>query len=67
MLTRTPSSASEVTALSGIPQGTMYPQYRMSGSTFRANPCIDRPRTNRTPMAQIFRGSPDSGSTHTPG
>ncbi len=63
----TPSSASEVTRLSGMPHGTMCEKYAMSGATLRAKPCIDRPRVSRTPIAAILRGSSPSGSTHTPG
>jgi hypothetical protein len=62
-----PSSARDVTRLSGMPHGTMWPKNAMSGSTLRAKPCIDRPRTSFTPMAQILRGSSLSGSIHTPG
>ena len=38
-----PSAASDVTALSAMPHGTMCPNMAMSGSTLRAKPCIDRP------------------------
>ena len=62
-----PSAASEVTPLSAMPHGTMWPNIAMSGSTLSAKPCIDRPRESFTPTAQIFRGASDSGATHTPG
>ena len=45
----------------------MWPNMDRSGSTFKAKPCIDRPRLIRTPTAQIFRGSGPSGSIQTPG
>ena len=49
------------------PQGTMWPNMERSGATFSAKPCIDRPRSILTPMAQIFLGSGPSGSIQTPG
>ena len=52
---RTPSAASEVTALSAMPHGTMRSNNARSGSTLRAKPCIERPLLTRTPMAQILR------------
>ena len=67
IVTRRPSAASEVTALSGMPQGTMRSNQSRSQSTFRAKPCMDRVRLRRTPMAAILRGLSLSGSTHTPG
>ena len=67
MVTSMPSEASEVTGLSAMPHGTMWPNIAMSGATLRAKPCIDRPRVRRTPMAAILRGWSDSGATHTPG
>ncbi len=67
MVTSTPSAASDVTLLPGIPQGTILSNQDRSGDTLRAKPCIVRPRLRRTPMAQILRGSAPSGSTHTPG
>ena len=64
----TPSSASDVTGRSGIPQATMcWRRYVMSVVTLRAKPCIVRPPLSRTPMAQILRGDGPSASTHTPG
>ena len=62
MVTDTPSAASEVTGLPAMPHGTMWPNIARSGATFRAKPCMVRPRDSRTPMAQILRAS-----THTPG
>ena len=56
-----PSAASEVTPLSAMPHGTMWPNIAMSGSTLSAKPCIDRPRESFTPTAQIFRGASESG------
>ena len=67
MVTFRPSAAIEVTPRSVSPQGTMLPNIERSGSTFRANPCIDRPRLILTPTAQIFRGAGPSASIHTPG
>ena len=51
-----PSAASEVTALSAIPQGTMWSNMARSVSTLRAKPWVVRPLEVRTPMAQIFLG-----------
>ncbi len=68
IVTSTPSSASDVTGRSGIPQATMCRRrYVMSVVTLRAKPCIVRPPLSRTPMAQILRGYGPSASTHTPG
>ena len=73
MVTSKPSAASEVTGLSAIPHGTMWPNIERSVWTLRANPWVVRPRDVRTPMAQILRG-PASGPgavasrpTQTPG
>ena len=49
------------------PQGTIRPNHSRSGQTLRANPCMDRARVRRTPMAAILRGRSPDGSTHTPG
>ena len=49
------------------PQGTIRPNHPRSGSTLRANPCMDRARVSRTPMAATLRGRGPAGSTHTPG
>ena len=65
--TSTPSAAIDVTALSGMPHGTMWPNMARSGRTLSANPCIVRPRVMRTPMAAILRGASVSAPTHTPG
>ena len=54
MVAAIPSAASEVTGLSAMPHGTMLANIARSGSTFKAKPCIDRPRSTLTPMAQIF-------------
>ncbi len=56
-----PSAASDVTALSAMPHGTMWSNIDRSGSTLRAKPCIVRRRPGatrlaRTPMAAILRG-----------
>ena len=63
----TPSAASEVTALSGMPHGTMCPNIARSGWTLSARPCKVRPRLMRTPMAAILRGVGPSAPSHTPG
>ena len=62
-----PSAASDVTGLSAMPHGTMWPNIARSVVTLRAKPCIVRPRLSFTPMAAILRGWAPSGSTHTPG
>ncbi len=67
MVTFRPSAAMEVTRDPSVPQGTMLANMERSGSTFKANPCIDRPRLILTPTAQIFRGAGPSASIHTPG
>ena len=62
----TPSAARDVTPRPVIPQGTIRPNQPRSGSTLSANPCMDRARDSRTPIAAILRGRTPSGSTHTP-
>ena len=53
--------AIDVTPLSRMPHGTMWPNIERSGSTLSANPCRVRPRATLTPIAPIF-----SSPTHTP-
>ena len=67
MSTSSPSAASEVTPLSEMPQGTMWPNQSMSVATLSATPCRERPRSIRTPIAAILRACGVFGSTHTPG
>ena len=57
-----PSARSDVTPLSAMPHGTMWPNIAMSGSTLSAKPCIDRPRESLTPTAQILRGASELGA-----
>ncbi len=53
--------------MSRMPHGTIRENHSMSGSTFSARPCIERPLVTLIPTAQILRGDGPSGSTHTPG
>ncbi len=62
-----PSLDKEVTVLSFIPHGIIESKYFMSGSIFKANPCMVLPLVSLTPTAAIFRGLPLLGLTHTPG
>ena len=46
----------------------MWPNMASGSSvTFRAKPCMVRPRDSFTPMAAILRGDGPAGSTQTPG
>ena len=63
----TPSLRRLVTAKSSIPQGMMWSNHDRSVVTFKAKPCIVRPRLSRTPTAAIFRGLSFAGCTQTPG
>ncbi len=64
----TPSAATDVTALSAIPHGTIRSNHGDVGVDVERQPCTATvPRVTRTPMAQIFRGVGPSASTHTPG
>ena len=57
--TSRPSSAeSEVTPASRIPHGTIRSNQVLSGSQFRAKPCIVTPLATRIPIAAILRSSP---------
>src|SRR5665811_394623 len=68
MVTRRPSSLrSDVTSASGMPHGTMRPNWSRSESQFSAKPCIVTPLATRTPIAATLRSRrTSSAGNHTP-